>query len=481
MDQEIFPDLPDGWVWVTLDDVCEIVMGQSPPSSTYNVEGIGLPFFQGKAEFGDLYPVTVKWCSEPGKIAEAEDVLISVRAPVGPTNLAHERCCIGRGLAAIRPLEKMPSRYFLYYLRSIEQELAEKGTGSTFSAISGSVLRDQIITLAPYNEQLRIVEAIETQFTRIDEGVKLLQRLRDNLKRYKAAVLKAACEGRLVPQDPDDEPASELLKRILHERRAQWQAEGRKGKYVEPQPPDTTDLPDLPDGWVWATTNQLASTDKYSLAIGPFGSNLMVKDYRDEGIPLVFVKEIRSGIFERKGLPRITLEKAEELRSHHVHPGDLVITKMGEPPGDVAIFPDHIPLAVATSDCIKWTLSPHLRNRRYFMFAMRFPVVKSQILQITRGVAQLKMSLERFKGLNIPVPPIEEQERIVTYIDEIFSIADEVNLQITSSLQRAEHLRQSILKQAFEGRLVPQDPNDEPASVLLRHIQASRKQGRGKR
>ncbi|MCX9077987.1 MAG: restriction endonuclease subunit S, partial [Candidatus Methanoperedens sp.] len=366
-------------------------------------------------------------------------------------------------------------------LRSIEQELAEKGTGSTFSAISGSVLRDQIITLAPYNEQLRIVEAIETQFTRIDEGVKLLQRLRDNLKRYKAAVLKAACEGRLVPQDPDDEPASELLKRILHERRAQWQAEGRKGKYVEPQPPDTTDLPDLPDGWVWATTNQLASTDKYSLAIGPFGSNLMVKDYRDEGIPLVFVKEIRSGIFERKGLPRITLEKAEELRSHHVHPGDLVITKMGEPPGDVAIFPDHIPLAVATSDCIKWTLSPHLRNRRYFMFAMRFPVVKSQILQITRGVAQLKMSLERFKGLNIPVPPIEEQERIVTYIDEIFSIADEVNLQITSSLQRAEHLRQSILKQAFEGRLVPQDPNDEPASVLLRHIQASRKQGRGKR
>ena len=205
------------------------------------------------------------------------------------------------------------------------------------------------VPLAPLNEQRRIVAAIEAQFTRLDAGVAALKRLQANLKRYKAAVLKAACEGRLVPQDPNDEPAGELLARILAERRTKWEAEQRakgkdpaKLKYPEPAAPDTSDLPDLPDlpeGWVWATTEQLSATEKYAMAIGPFGSNLMVKDYRTDGVPLIFVKEIRSGMFDRSGLPHISPEKAEELRPHQVHPGDLVITKMGEPPGDVAIFP----------------------------------------------------------------------------------------------------------------------------------------------
>jgi len=109
--------LPDGWVWTTLEATCEIVMGQSPPSTTYNAEGTGLPFYQGKAEFGDLSPTPIKWCSKPQKIAEPGDVLISVRAPVGPTNLCREKSCIGRGLAAIRPEATMPSLYFLYFLR----------------------------------------------------------------------------------------------------------------------------------------------------------------------------------------------------------------------------------------------------------------------------------------------------------------------------------------------------------------------------
>ena len=94
--------LPKGWKIVKLGDLCDIVMGQSPPSSTYNSDGIGLPFFQGKAEFTELYPLTKKWCSEPKKIAELNDILLSVRAPVGDTNIANQKCCIGRGLAAIR-------------------------------------------------------------------------------------------------------------------------------------------------------------------------------------------------------------------------------------------------------------------------------------------------------------------------------------------------------------------------------------------
>jgi type I restriction enzyme S subunit len=119
--------LPEGWVKTSINNACIIILGQSPPSSTYNVNGEGLPFFQGKAEFGERYPIVVKWCSRPRKIAQKNDIFISVRAPVGPTNIAHSECCIGRGLAAIRPLEGTKHLYIFYYLRSIEHELSEMG------------------------------------------------------------------------------------------------------------------------------------------------------------------------------------------------------------------------------------------------------------------------------------------------------------------------------------------------------------------
>src|SRR5690242_3230500 len=112
-------EVPQGWVAVLLPEVATLNMGQSPPSNTYNTERRGLPFFQGKAEFGDLYPTPEKFCTDPAKVAEPGDILISVRAPVGPTNMCRERSCIGRGLAAVRPRCEIPTHYLLFYLRSI--------------------------------------------------------------------------------------------------------------------------------------------------------------------------------------------------------------------------------------------------------------------------------------------------------------------------------------------------------------------------
>ncbi|MBA3965551.1 MAG: restriction endonuclease subunit S, partial [Nitrospirales bacterium] len=159
--------LPSGWTKSSLTEVAEIIMGQSPSSMFYNREGNGLPFFQGKAEFGDLYPEVVKWCTAPGKIAQKDDVLISVRAPVGPTNLAPSECCIGRGLAAIRPQGGMPSKYILNYLRSIERDIDALGTGTTFKAISGKTLREIPVPIAPPDQQELIVAEIEKQFSRL--------------------------------------------------------------------------------------------------------------------------------------------------------------------------------------------------------------------------------------------------------------------------------------------------------------------------
>src|SRR5437762_3415954 len=116
-------------IMVNLEEVCEIIAGQSPPSENYNQDGRGMPFFQGKADFNDLFPTVRYWCNKPLKIALPNDILLSVRAPVGPTNLCNQESCIGRGLSAIRAGNKVDHRYLLYFFRSIENKLSSQGRG----------------------------------------------------------------------------------------------------------------------------------------------------------------------------------------------------------------------------------------------------------------------------------------------------------------------------------------------------------------
>lgn len=141
---------------VSLTDAVHLIMGQSPPSTTYNSTGVGLPFFQGKTDFGEIFPTERVYCSQPNRTAEPGDVLISVRAPVGPTNLNRVTSCIGRGLAALRPKDGTDRDYLLYFLRFYEPTLAALGQGSTFEAISKSDLEEVHIPLPPLAEQQRI-------------------------------------------------------------------------------------------------------------------------------------------------------------------------------------------------------------------------------------------------------------------------------------------------------------------------------------
>jgi type I restriction enzyme S subunit len=143
-----------------LADVAQVIMGQSPPSSTYNTVGKGLPFYQGKTDFGDMYPTPRVYCTEPSRIAEAGDILISVLAPVGPTNVSQERSCIGRGISAIRVGEKLDRDFLLYFLRFYEPELAKAGTGSTFTAIACEDLETIKLPLPPLTEQKRIASLL---------------------------------------------------------------------------------------------------------------------------------------------------------------------------------------------------------------------------------------------------------------------------------------------------------------------------------
>jgi len=151
------------WPNVKLKDIALIQMGQSPPGHTYNDRGEGLPFFQGKADFGNKHPTVRMWCNSPNRIADSGDILLSVRAPVGPTNVADQQCCIGRGLAAIRSLdpEDILPDFIRYVFKWLEPELSRKGQGSTFTAVNRKDVENIKLPLPPASEQRRIVEILD--------------------------------------------------------------------------------------------------------------------------------------------------------------------------------------------------------------------------------------------------------------------------------------------------------------------------------
>lgn len=187
--------IPSHWAWVSIGLATRVEMGQSPPSEHYNKVGEGMPFYQGKADFGLRYPTPRSWCTAPKKVAERGDVLISVRAPVGPTNVANETACIGRGLAALRPHDEMDREFLLLCLRARESDLAELGFGTTFVAITKKQLVSFPLPLAPLEEQHLVVAKVDELMAVCDE---LEDQLRKDLQK-RARLLEAVIHEALEP------------------------------------------------------------------------------------------------------------------------------------------------------------------------------------------------------------------------------------------------------------------------------------------
>lgn len=183
-------DLPDEWEWTRLGrkNIAEIIMGQSPQSKFYNKRKVGLPFYQGKADFGEYFPTPRFWCSKPNKIALKGDILISVRAPVGPVNMCQEKSCIGRGLAALRSRDNVLVNSFLfYYLKRIEKSWV--GKGSTFKAIGKKDLENLLVPLPPLCEQKLIVSKVDKLLSRIDEVKRIRKKSRGETEKILQAAL----------------------------------------------------------------------------------------------------------------------------------------------------------------------------------------------------------------------------------------------------------------------------------------------------
>ena len=437
-------ELPDGWVWTTLEAISEIILGQSPPSSTYNTDGKGLPFYQGKLEFGETYPTPQKWCTAPKKIAEKGDVFISVRAPVGPTNLCPEKSCVGRGLAAIRGLNGIEPLFILYLMRAYEGELASRGAGTTFNAITGNQLKTFEIPLPPLPEQHRVVAKIEELFTKLDAGINELHKAQSQLKRYRQSVLKAAFEGKLTEA-----------------WRTEHQNEIGSAASI---------AGDLPDGWVWTTLEEVSELNPR------IGKQSIDDDLEVTFLPMKNVEEL-SGKIDLSETKRFS-----ELKRKSYTPfrdGDILFAKVTPcmENGKIVIAHDlKNGIGFGSTEFHVIRLSEEQSKQFFFFYFLQQKFRQEAKRAMTSGVGLLRVPTDYMRKVPIPLPPLPEQQAIVSEVKSRLSVADEVEKIVTAELKRAEQLRQSILKKAFSGRLVPQDPNDEPASVLLERIKAEKSQ-----
>lgn len=486
-----------GWRYVTIKDIAESIQYGHTASAIENASG---PRFLRITDFQDgrVEWQTVPSCEIPAheipkyRLAEGDLVFARTGATTGKSFLIGEcpEAVFASYLIRVRVSKVVDSRFLAAFFQSPDYwhqiEGGKRGIGQP--NVNGTVLGEIRMPLPPLDDQRRMVAEIEKQFTRLEAGVAALRRVQANLKRYRAAVLKAACEGRLVPTEaelsrsgvpplnPDStaKPASskagskvstspkrqdaaststsesgqQLLARILTERRQNWQG---RGKYKEPEGYCANTLPELPNGWIWATVEQLAAPELNSITDGPFGSNLKTEHYTSSGPRVIRLQNIGDGVYVDEEA-HITEEHFERLKKHRVFANDVVIAGFGENPPRSCIIPESLGPAIVKADCIRF--KPHSDVlSKYVNTALNSDPVRKRTKGMVHGVGRPRLNLGEIKSIVLPLPPLAEQTRIVAEVERRLSVVEELEAVVTTNLQRATRLRQAVLQKAFAGEL----------------------------
>ena len=373
-------------------EICNITMGQSPSSVTYNENGDGLPFFQGAADFGKKFPMTRVWCSSPLKIAYAGDILISVRAPVGTMNIATSECCIGRGLAAIKVDEDAcDSNYFWFALESKISELNNKGSGSTFKAISKSILEETEIPLPELEEQRKIAKIL----TGIEN-------------------ISFARQQQLAKLD-------ELV----------------KARFVEM----FGDMLLNPMAWPEVALETLADI------VSGITKGRKVKKQTLLEVPYMAVSNVKDGYIDWTTVKTI-LATEQEIEQYRLFPDDVLMTEGGDPDkvGRGAIIKEPLENCIHQNHIFRVRLDKekilpaffaeylqHQKSKRYFLGCAKQ----------TTGIANINM--RQLKALPVLLPPLDLQGQFDEFVRQIERVA----CSIQNCLGQMETLKKSLMQQYF--------------------------------
>ncbi len=392
-----------------LKDCCTIIAGQSPESKYYNEIGDGLPFFQGKADFGEIYPTIRIYCSQPVKIAEKDDILLSVRAPVGPTNLSPGRVCIGRGLCAIRPNpEILNVNYVLTFFKYFEIQLAQKGTGTTFNSITQNLIRNLEIPVPNLAEQEKIVIRIDELFSELDNAQEVLQATKLQLEVYRQAVLEEAFKGNLI------------------------------GKSIGAQKHPLGKLIEKPR---YGTSKKCSYTFE----------NTRTPVYR---IPNI---NYRDGCIDHEDIKYAALSENEK-QNLKLKTGDILIIRSN---GSVSLVGR---AAIVGDEDLDGAFAGYLMRLRIKDPSILSPQFLLRFLQSHTARIYIESKAKSTSGVNninsdeireIPIPmySVSDQNKIINEIESRLSVCDNIDNIIYLAMQQEEALRHSILKQAFEGGL----------------------------
>lgn len=476
--------LPAGWLAICIE---EIISEVNPgfPSGRHNQEGLGTPHLRPMNinARGEIDLTVLKYVEEDehDKLAKGDVLFNNTNSPalLGKTAFIDRdsNWAYSNHMTRLRFFESTVNGKWVafalhklfvegFYQQHCRNHVNQASIGKTF------LLKEVRIPLPPLPEQQRIVAKIEELFTKLDAGVENLKKTKVLLKRYRQAVLKAAVEGRLTEawrekHKNELEPASVLLERILKERREKWTG---RGKYREPGKPDIAKLPQLPSEWAWTMLDRIAEIK---------GGITKDQNRRYSAparlIPYLRVANVQRGYLDLTEVKEI-MATEDEIQELALKLGDILFNEGGDRDklGRGWVWNNEIPECIHQNHVFRARLFDMAFNPKFISwyantFGQQFFFDEGKH---TTNLASISMT--KLKGLPIPLPPLAEQQKIVEEVERRLSVVDELVKTIEENLRRAERLRQSILKKAFSGKLVPQDPSDEPASVLLERIKAEK-------
>ncbi|HGS4753905.1 TPA: restriction endonuclease subunit S [Vibrio cholerae] len=484
--------LPQGWVKATVDDLAEFVNGfafkpahwestGTPIIRIQNLTNPEKPFNYTKIEVPEIYEVN------------NGDLLVSWSATLDAFIWRGNKAWLNQHIFKVVPRPRFFHSGLLFYWMKIaieEMITTEHLHGSTMKHINRGPFLAHETRLPPSNEQARIFDKLEEIFSDLDAGVKELKAAQTKLSQYRQSLLKSAVEGSLTQQwraenrDRVQETGEQLLARILKQRREQWQQQklaefAEKGKippknwqdkYPEPVQPDTTDLPELPEGWVWASLDMLGD-----IVSGVTKGTKRKADIAVREVPYLRVANVQRGFLNLDEIKTIPATESD-IKKYTLVPGDILFNEGGDRDklgrgwvwyGEVenCIHQNHVfRMRAFVTDLVPEFISHHGNTfgKLWFQSAGK---QTTNLASINKGILQ---------EFPVPLAPVIEQNKIIELLEEELTLLAKQEEYTLAALTASEAQRKNILKSAFSGQLVPQDPNDEPASVLLEKIKQER-------